>query len=63
MVGFYICTCKERITFCYVLLGYVLFQTLIAKLFSNLSNLSVGLVGKLTFMFSSQWFKVLKWLT
>ena len=44
-------------------LGYVLFQTLIAKLFSNLSNVSVGLVGKLTFMFSSQWFKVLKRLT
>ena len=35
-------------------------RTLIAKLFSNLSNVSVGLLRKKTFMFSTQWFKVLK---
>ena len=33
---------------------------LIAKLFSKLSNVSVGLLRKKTFMLSSQQFKVLK---
>ena len=39
-------------------LQYFLYRTLIAKLFQNLSNVSVGLLRKTTFMFSSQWFKV-----